>query len=200
MFVNYLIVFLISMIPIVELRGAIPVAIGMGLDPVISYIICIIGNMLPVPIIYFFARICCKTYCSVKAPLNSTNKLFSSRIVFASNSLIAQSKPMSKINSLYIEKFLYADKGSFGSVTLLTLWTNPLSVNHWIAISNSLLLAPSLKNKKKNEISSLNKQLADVNKKIDKIYEDKISETLREEDFKMTAILMDGCHFLCLFY
>ena len=56
MFVNYLIVFLISMIPIVELRGAIPVAIGMGLDPVISYIICIIGNMLPVPIIYFFAR------------------------------------------------------------------------------------------------------------------------------------------------
>lgn len=57
MFVNYLIVFLISMVPIVELRGAIPVAtIGMGLDPVISYIVCIIGNMLPVPIIYFFAR------------------------------------------------------------------------------------------------------------------------------------------------
>ncbi len=56
MFVNYLIVFLISMIPIVELRGAIPVAIGMGLDPVISYIVCIIGNMLPVPIIYLFAR------------------------------------------------------------------------------------------------------------------------------------------------
>ena len=56
MFLNYLIVFLISMVPIVELRGAIPVAVGMGLDPVISYIICIIGNMLPVPIIYFFAR------------------------------------------------------------------------------------------------------------------------------------------------
>ena len=56
MFLNYLIVFLISMVPIIELRGAIPVAVGMGLDPVISYIICIIGNMLPVPIIYFFAR------------------------------------------------------------------------------------------------------------------------------------------------
>ena len=40
------------------------------------------------------------------------------------------------------------------------------------------------KNIIKNEIASLNKQLADVNKKIDKIYEDKISETLREEDFK----------------
>lgn len=32
MFINYLIVFLISMVPIVELRGAIPVAVGMGLD------------------------------------------------------------------------------------------------------------------------------------------------------------------------
>ena len=53
---NYLIVFLISMVPIIELRGAIPVAIGMGLDPVISYIVCIVGNMLPVPIIFFFAR------------------------------------------------------------------------------------------------------------------------------------------------
>ena len=53
---NYLIVFLISMIPIVELRGAIPVAIRMGLDPVWSYVICIVGNMLPVPIIYLFAR------------------------------------------------------------------------------------------------------------------------------------------------
>lgn len=56
MFVNYLIIFLISMVPIVELRGAIPVATAMGLDPIISYIVCIIGNMLPVPFIYFFAR------------------------------------------------------------------------------------------------------------------------------------------------
>lgn len=56
MLTKYLIVFLISMVPIVELRGAIPFATAMGLDPVISYIICIIGNMLPVPFIYFFAR------------------------------------------------------------------------------------------------------------------------------------------------
>lgn len=57
MFLNYLIVFLISMVPIAELRLAIPTAIFvMRLDPVISYIICIIGNMLPVPFIYFFAR------------------------------------------------------------------------------------------------------------------------------------------------
>lgn len=53
---KYLWVFLISMVPIIELRGAIPVAVGMGLPLIPSYIICIIGNMIPVPFIYFFAR------------------------------------------------------------------------------------------------------------------------------------------------
>ena len=53
---NYLIVFLISMVPLIELRGAIPVAMTMGLDMVWAYVICVIGNMLPVPFIYFFAR------------------------------------------------------------------------------------------------------------------------------------------------
>ena len=52
----YLIVFFISMVPLIELRGAIPYAVGMGLDLVPSYIIAIIGNMLPMPIIYLFAR------------------------------------------------------------------------------------------------------------------------------------------------
>lgn len=53
---GYLLVFLISMVPIVELRGAIPVAVGLHLNMVWAYIICIIGNMIPVPFIYFFAR------------------------------------------------------------------------------------------------------------------------------------------------
>ena len=53
---NYLIVFFISMVPLVELRGAIPVAIGMGIDPIPAILVCAIGNMLPVPIVYFFAR------------------------------------------------------------------------------------------------------------------------------------------------
>lgn len=52
----YLIVFLISMVPIVEIRGAIPVAVANDLDLFWSYVICIVGNMLPVPIIYLFAR------------------------------------------------------------------------------------------------------------------------------------------------
>ena len=44
------------MVPLVELRGAIPFSQGFGLPIIQSYIICIIGNMLPVPIIYLFAR------------------------------------------------------------------------------------------------------------------------------------------------
>ena len=56
LFKKYLMVFLISMVPIVELRGAIPFSQGWGLPLFQSYIIAIIGNMLPVPIIFLFAR------------------------------------------------------------------------------------------------------------------------------------------------
>lgn len=53
---NYLIIFFISMVPLIELRGAIPYAVGFGLPLLQSYIICILGNMIPVPIIFLFAR------------------------------------------------------------------------------------------------------------------------------------------------
>lgn len=53
---NYIFVFIISMVPLIELRGAIPWSQLMGLPLLQSYIIAIIGNMLPVPIIYLFAR------------------------------------------------------------------------------------------------------------------------------------------------
>ncbi len=54
--VKYLIVFFVSMVPIVELRGAIPIAESLNLNIFLYYPIAIIGNMLPVPIIYWFAR------------------------------------------------------------------------------------------------------------------------------------------------
>lgn len=56
MFIKYLVVFFVSMVPLIELRGAIPIAVGLGLPKLISFIIAIIGNMLPVPIIYLFSR------------------------------------------------------------------------------------------------------------------------------------------------
>lgn len=62
-FVQYLIIFGIAMVPIVELRGALPVAYGFFYDAahpftsmIWSYIIIAIGNMVPVPFIFFFAR------------------------------------------------------------------------------------------------------------------------------------------------
>lgn len=56
MFLKYLSVFLISMVPLIELRAAVPIAIGMGLDTLPSIAVCALGNMVPVPIIYLFAR------------------------------------------------------------------------------------------------------------------------------------------------
>ena len=57
MFQKYLSCFLISMVPLIELRGAIPIAtVTLGLDYLPALVVCVIGNLLPVPIIYFFAR------------------------------------------------------------------------------------------------------------------------------------------------
>ena len=54
--VKYILVFFVSMVPIVELRGAIPIAEGLNLNIFLYYPIAILGNMVPVPFIYLFAR------------------------------------------------------------------------------------------------------------------------------------------------
>jgi len=56
MFLRYMSVFFLSMVPLLELRGAIPIAVGLGIEPVHAVIVCAIGNLVPVPFIYFFAR------------------------------------------------------------------------------------------------------------------------------------------------
>lgn len=57
---KYIITFLISMVPLIELRGSIPIGLsslwGEPIPVLPLYIICILGNMLPVPFIYLFAR------------------------------------------------------------------------------------------------------------------------------------------------
>ena len=53
---KYLTIFFISMVPLIELRGAIPVSQAYQLPLIQSYIVCVLGNMLPVPFIFFFAR------------------------------------------------------------------------------------------------------------------------------------------------
>ena len=53
---KYLLVFFVSMVPLIELRVAVPMAVTMDLDYWTALVVCVIGNMLPVPIIYLFAR------------------------------------------------------------------------------------------------------------------------------------------------
>ena len=53
---QYLTIFFLSMVPLFELRGSVIVSRGLGLPIIASFIVCIIGNVITVPIIYFFAR------------------------------------------------------------------------------------------------------------------------------------------------
>ena len=53
---NNLWVFFLSMVPVLELRAAIPIGATLGLEWVANYLICVIGNMIPVPIILLFVR------------------------------------------------------------------------------------------------------------------------------------------------
>lgn len=53
---KYLIVFLVSMVPLIELRGAIPYGVLFGLPLWQTFLLAIVGNMLPVPLIYLFTR------------------------------------------------------------------------------------------------------------------------------------------------
>lgn len=55
-FGKYMMLFFVSMVPLIELRAAVPMGLGMGLPTLPVFIICVLGNMLPVPFIYFFAR------------------------------------------------------------------------------------------------------------------------------------------------
>ena len=53
---KYIWVFLIAMVPLIAIRGAIPYAVIWGLPLIPSIIVAVIGNMVPVPIIFLFAR------------------------------------------------------------------------------------------------------------------------------------------------
>ena len=53
---KYLLAFLISMVPIIELRLGVPFALGLGIDYFPALAVCVVGNIVPVPFIYFFAR------------------------------------------------------------------------------------------------------------------------------------------------
>ena len=49
-------VFFLSMVPLIELRGSIILGFGFGIDWFITYIVSVIGNIIPIPIILLFVR------------------------------------------------------------------------------------------------------------------------------------------------
>ena len=85
---KYLWLILISMVPVIELRGAVPVAAGMGVDPIAAVIVCILGNMIPVPFVLLFGR---RLIGWLK-----TTKLFGSFATKYENKLAEKSKSMMK--------------------------------------------------------------------------------------------------------
>jgi uncharacterized membrane protein len=56
MLLNLLYVWLISMLPLIELRGAIPISQALDLPVIPSYIVCIIGNLIPIPFVYIYSE------------------------------------------------------------------------------------------------------------------------------------------------
>ena len=53
---SYLALFFMSMLPVIELRGSVPVGIAQGLEPWLVWLVCVLGNLVPVPFIMLFIR------------------------------------------------------------------------------------------------------------------------------------------------
>ena len=51
-----LLTLLVSMVPVIELRGGVPFGTALGLAPLHALVVCIIGNMLPIPFIIVYIR------------------------------------------------------------------------------------------------------------------------------------------------
>lgn len=56
LFGKILVTLFVSMVPVIELRGAIPIATGMGLSPAVAIPVAVIGNLIPVPFIIVFIK------------------------------------------------------------------------------------------------------------------------------------------------
>ena len=75
---KYIVVFFVSMVPLIELRGAVPIGTGLGLPWHYTLIVSIIGNCLPIPFILFFVKkiLAWMRTCNVKLFARVSNWLF----------------------------------------------------------------------------------------------------------------------------
>jgi len=95
------------MLPVVELRGAMPIGYAMGLNPVTVFLLSVIGNILPVPIIYFFLG---KIFVFLKVVLKDKGEKI---IHFVHKKTILDEKKMKQI-----EKYKYLGLYLFVTVPL----------------------------------------------------------------------------------
>lgn len=91
MFVKYLITFIVSMTPIIELRGAIPIAVGMNLSYLEAFLISFIGNIIP---IYFIVK-----YIGPIFDFLGRFKIFKKIIDWASNRAIKKIEESDKLQN-----------------------------------------------------------------------------------------------------
>lgn len=87
-----LMTFFISMVPIIELRGAIPIGVGMGLSPWIAIGVSIIGNLVPVPFIIIFIK-------KIFSWLRSINKKL--------DSFVTRLEKRAQAKSVTVQKFAF---------------------------------------------------------------------------------------------
>ena len=75
---KYVLAFLISMVPLIELRGGVPAAMAMDISAPVAIAVCAVGNMLPVPIILLFVKSVLNwmARCKVKFFNKIANKMF----------------------------------------------------------------------------------------------------------------------------
>ena len=78
MLIKYLIVFFVSMVPLIELRLAVPMGTGMGLPWQSTLLVAIIGNCLPIPFILIFVKkvLTWMRGCSIKLFSRVSNFMF----------------------------------------------------------------------------------------------------------------------------
>ena len=102
--INCIIVLLVSMVPIIELRGAIPIGVGLGVPELLALAIAVVGNMIPVPFIYKFSRKLLElgSKALLKPADESTGKTPPSRIHRATDKVVI--KPINKFCNFCLNK------------------------------------------------------------------------------------------------
>ena len=125
-------VFFCSMIPIIELRGAIPLGAALGLPVCESFVLSVLGNMLPVPIILLFVKkvLSFMSKCKIKLFNKVANWVYSK----------------AEKNRVKIEKYSFLGIAAFVGVPLpmTGAWTGSLvaafiNMKFWKALLSALI-------------------------------------------------------------